>query len=70
MKKNKKTVVWVIVFTILLSLSAMAFLACGNGKKHYTLSAPEAEHVLLMRLTTILMYKLHICRMTIRRCYL
>ena len=47
MKKNKKTVVWVIVFTILLSLSAMAFLACGNGKKHYTLSAPEAEHVFI-----------------------
>lgn len=47
MRKSQKTGIFAITFTVLLSFTVMFFTACGNGKKHYTLDAPEAKYVVV-----------------------
>lgn len=45
MKNKTKTIMSAIAFAVLLGCATMFFTGCGNGRKHYTLDAPEDGYV-------------------------
>lgn len=47
MRNKTKTITLAVVFTVLLSLTAMLFAACGEKRKHYTLDAPEEKDIVI-----------------------
>ncbi|MDE5562483.1 MAG: hypothetical protein K2J01_02925 [Clostridiales bacterium] len=47
MKNKTKTIISAIAFAVLLGCATMFFSACGDGRKHYTLNAPEDNYVIV-----------------------